>query len=160
MTGGCGSLRYIAPENYANKPYNLSADVYSLSIIIWEILSIKRAYMNMTVDMVKERVIKTHERPPIDEGKWGPAVTHMLRHGWHFDPKSRPSAGAIKRILKSELLKPSTQRRSSMVLTTTKTTTTISHHEVVEEEQIEPAIVRALPAKLSNVGRRRKTMEM
>ena len=41
MTGGTGSLRYLSPENFLGKPYNEKADIYSLSIIMWELLARK-----------------------------------------------------------------------------------------------------------------------
>lgn len=39
MTGGTGSLRYLAPENFLGKPYNEKTDIYSFSIIVWELLA-------------------------------------------------------------------------------------------------------------------------
>ena len=41
MTGGTGSLRYLSPENFLGKPYNEKSDVYSFSIIMWELLARK-----------------------------------------------------------------------------------------------------------------------
>ena len=41
MTGGTGSLRYLSPENFLGKPYNETADTYSFSIIVWELLARK-----------------------------------------------------------------------------------------------------------------------
>ena len=41
-----GSLRYMAPEvAIMGQPYNESCDVYSFTIVLWEMLSLKRAYM-------------------------------------------------------------------------------------------------------------------
>ena len=41
MTGGTGSLRYLSPENFLGKPYNEKSDIYSFSIILWELLARK-----------------------------------------------------------------------------------------------------------------------
>ncbi|CAN0322663.1 unnamed protein product, partial [Discosporangium mesarthrocarpum] len=39
MTGGTGSLRYMAPEIANHKVYNEKGDVYSFSLILWEMLA-------------------------------------------------------------------------------------------------------------------------
>lgn len=39
LTGLCGSLLYMAPEVFQNKPYNEKADVYSLGILLFELVS-------------------------------------------------------------------------------------------------------------------------
>jgi hypothetical protein len=36
MTGRIGTLRYMGPEVALKEPYNLKADVYSWSVILWE----------------------------------------------------------------------------------------------------------------------------
>ena len=40
LTGTTGSFRYMAPEVSLGKPYNLTADVYSWSMIMWFILAL------------------------------------------------------------------------------------------------------------------------
>ena len=40
----CGTLLYMAPEVIQKLPYKLSADVYSIGIMLWEIWNAKRAY--------------------------------------------------------------------------------------------------------------------
>ena len=40
----CGTLLYMAPEVIQQLPYKLSADVYSVGIMLWEIWNAKRAY--------------------------------------------------------------------------------------------------------------------
>jgi serine/threonine protein kinase len=120
MTGGCGSLRYIAPENYFRGPYNLSADVYSFCIPMWEIISVERAYTGMSVQDVTQKVIvqATHRPSPIlNAQEWGPELVHVVTHGWHKVPKCRPRMSVIIRVLKKLLLEPSTQRRSSLLMT-------------------------------------------
>ena len=38
----CGAYLYMAPEVLRKRPYALSADVYSLGIVLWEIWNAKR----------------------------------------------------------------------------------------------------------------------
>ena len=44
LMSGAGSPRYMAPECLALEQYNLKADIYSFSIILWAILSASRPY--------------------------------------------------------------------------------------------------------------------
>ena len=48
MTGETGSMRYMAPEVVLSQPYNEKVDVYSFSIMLWQ----------MTTDVVPFRELK------------------------------------------------------------------------------------------------------
>ena len=52
MTGNTGTLRYMAPEVYFNKKYNLNVDVYSLGLIIYYIYTDERPFNNYTVELM------------------------------------------------------------------------------------------------------------
>ena len=39
LTGNTGTLRYMAPEVVMGRSYNQSVDVYSFSILIWQIVT-------------------------------------------------------------------------------------------------------------------------
>ena len=47
LTGTTGSLRYQAPEVALGLPYNESCDVYSFSIVLWEILVMKHSKITL-----------------------------------------------------------------------------------------------------------------
>ena len=44
MTGMVGSLRFMAPEVMLKQPYNQAIDVYSFSIVLWEMLACEKPY--------------------------------------------------------------------------------------------------------------------
>ena len=60
---GAGSPRYMAPEVLESKPvYNLKADVYTFSIVMWEVLALKKPYafargMGSLVDHVGKSIL-------------------------------------------------------------------------------------------------------
>jgi serine/threonine protein kinase len=35
MTGNVGTVSFIAPEVFENKPYDATADVYSFGMVMW-----------------------------------------------------------------------------------------------------------------------------
>ena len=62
---GAGSPRYMAPEVMGEYPrYNLKADVYTYSILMWEILALKKPYafarsMSELIDYVGKYIVDT-----------------------------------------------------------------------------------------------------
>jgi serine/threonine protein kinase len=65
LTGMTGSLRYMAPENYNRQPYNESIDIYALSIIIWQTLTLQHLYPNHDKAMIIELVVQRGNRPEL-----------------------------------------------------------------------------------------------
>jgi len=98
MTGYTGSLRYMAPEVATNQAYDESVDVYSLALVLWEIASLERPYRGYNKSKFFERVVRNHERPPLDHpdaDEWPGPFRTILRDGWAFDPEQRPSACGV-----------------------------------------------------------------
>eukprot|EP00568_Trieres_chinensis_P004789 CAMPEP_0183315620 /NCGR_PEP_ID=MMETSP0160_2-20130417/52375_1 /TAXON_ID=2839 ORGANISM="Odontella Sinensis, Strain Grunow 1884" /NCGR_SAMPLE_ID=MMETSP0160_2 /ASSEMBLY_ACC=CAM_ASM_000250 /LENGTH=293 /DNA_ID=CAMNT_0025481227 /DNA_START=191 /DNA_END=1068 /DNA_ORIENTATION=+ len=50
MTGNIGSYRYMAAEVFLCLPYNLSADVYSYGILLWQIMALDTPFKDMAQD--------------------------------------------------------------------------------------------------------------
>ena len=52
MTGTTGTIRYMAPEVYFGKYYDLSADVYSLGVIIYYVFSGSRPFLDYNTQTI------------------------------------------------------------------------------------------------------------
>ena len=87
-----GSLCYMAPEILLGHGTQLASDVYSLTIVLWELCTIELPMARFdTMEQVKQRVAK---------GKWRPSVSHIpsgelrqqIRKGWSSNPSDRPTA--------------------------------------------------------------------
>merc|ERR1719253_1682711 len=48
MTERAGTPRYMAPEVLSNRPYGLPSDVYSWSILSWEVLTEEKPFEGTT----------------------------------------------------------------------------------------------------------------
>jgi serine/threonine protein kinase len=83
-----------------NQPYNEKADVYSLGIIIWEILSLQRPFDLYNVQDMHERVIQGDERPPLDEN-WPSDLKILLQNCWSSSSSKRPDARYVEATLKA-----------------------------------------------------------
>lgn len=103
MTGFTGAIRYMAPEVGLKEPYNLKADVYSWSMILWYIMALEPPMGLYTPKMFMERVHKMGYRPMIKERKWPAGVNRLMKISWSDDINERPSFSQIKAILRKEL---------------------------------------------------------
>jgi Protein tyrosine and serine/threonine kinase len=90
----------MAPEVALNEPYGLPADLYSFSVLFWEVLSLDKAYGRLSVDEHKERVIRGNERLPL---KWSKGLNQILCDCWTRDQRSRPEAAEVKLMVRQEI---------------------------------------------------------
>ena len=63
MSGKVGTLRYMAPEIALHQPYNVSADVFSLAMVAYEMLSLQKPFDGWTRDMHSNLVCTRGMRP-------------------------------------------------------------------------------------------------
>jgi serine/threonine protein kinase len=103
LTGMTGAMRYMAPEVGLGKPYNLSADVYSWSMIMWFILALEPPFGFYTEDMIRDRVFKRGSRPAIFHS-WPQQLAEVMKRAWHVDISVRPSFAEICTVLKLEMV--------------------------------------------------------
>ena len=101
-----GTQRYMAPEVFSSKGvYGLSADVYSLSLVIWQMLSLKIPFDGLSLEDHEVKVYQKGQRPKLRHSKWPEPVTLLIRDGWHTDPSCRPSMNMIFDIITTWLKK-------------------------------------------------------
>ena len=115
----------MSPEVAMNLPYNLKADVYSWSMVLWYVLALEPPMGLYTHNMFLERVFRKDTRPAINQ-KWSKGLAHLLQCCWSKDIDVRPSFKEICSILREEVsrIDPNSQfdsddlPRDSMTVTT------------------------------------------
>jgi serine/threonine protein kinase len=100
LTGGTGSLRYMAPEVAANQPYNEKADVYGFGVILWEMLANDLPYKKLHTNNFYREVVKKKIRPPMDP-LWPLEVVRLIEDCWAHDPDKRPTFRKIIQMLQN-----------------------------------------------------------
>eukprot|EP00980_Cylindrotheca_fusiformis_P029158 scaffold22740_cov139-Cylindrotheca_fusiformis.AAC.12 len=124
LSGNTGSLRYMSPEVARSEPYNLSADVYSFGLLLWQICSLDLPYDGMNRQDHSELVVYGDERPQLDSS-WSTPLRILMKRAWESDPLVRPSMDSIYKILRREICAlrdgddsglEHTKRRSTFVL--------------------------------------------
>eukprot|EP00581_Thalassiosira_minuscula_P009927 CAMPEP_0183708554 /NCGR_PEP_ID=MMETSP0737-20130205/4832_1 /TAXON_ID=385413 /ORGANISM="Thalassiosira miniscula, Strain CCMP1093" /LENGTH=515 /DNA_ID=CAMNT_0025936447 /DNA_START=214 /DNA_END=1761 /DNA_ORIENTATION=- len=99
-----GTPRYMAPEVGLYQPYNLSADVYSFSMLLWEILALEKPLKDFTYQRLKNEIFIEGERPPI-RAIFNKRLRNLVDLGWSQYAPERPSIGEVYNTLKREYLK-------------------------------------------------------
>jgi len=102
LSGNTGSLRYMAPEVALSEPYNLTADVYSFGLLLWQVSSLELPYDGMKRSDHSKHVVRGNERPHLDSA-WSTPLRILMKRAWEADPALRPSFKSMARILKREI---------------------------------------------------------
>jgi serine/threonine protein kinase len=97
----CGTLAWTAPEILSGRDYTKSADVYSLGIVMWEILTRREPYEDCHFMELALRVREGH-RPSVPSD-CPPAYSDLMTRCWHASPSSRPSADSVVRAVEGML---------------------------------------------------------
>ena len=115
-TGLTGSRRYMAPEVVQCKNYGLSADVYSYSIVFWEVFSSQKepAYPKMDLNQHFEQVVLKHKRPNKKRISklLSKQLEMMMVNMWDPNPLERPNFKSICEQLGAECVLMNATNRS------------------------------------------------
>jgi serine/threonine protein kinase len=102
LTGHTGSLRYMSPEVARYLPYNLSADVYSFGILLWQLYSMSMPFETMSRSAHSQFVVYGGERPPLDPA-WPESLQEIMTTCWQEVPYQRPTMKDVCYLLQQEL---------------------------------------------------------
>merc|ERR1719352_1567883 len=98
-----GAMRYMAPEVGLGKPYNLSVDIYSWSMIMWFILALEPPFGFYTEGMIRDRVHRRGSRPAVFDS-WSKPIGNLMKNAWDNNISTRPSFSEICSTLKMEMM--------------------------------------------------------
>mmetsp|Transcript_5159 Transcript_5159/g.13881 ORF Transcript_5159/g.13881 Transcript_5159/m.13881 type:complete len:130 (-) Transcript_5159:756-1145(-) len=114
----------MAPEVVLSKDYGLSVDVYSFSIVAWEVLTCKAAYESMNADQHFEFAVMKSKRPKIGnkmKRKYSQQLLVLLERMWSANPADRPTFKSICEILSSLVMLANERRGTASSLDSNRT---------------------------------------
>ena len=94
MTAETGTYRWMAPEVIEHRPYGGKADVFSFGVVLWELLTGRVPYADMTPLQAAVGVVQKGLRPAIPQGC--PAgLAEVMAACWDASPAARPAFGDL-----------------------------------------------------------------
>lgn len=103
MTASTGSRRYMAPEVAFGDFYDVSADVYSFSIFLWELMTLDKPFVHMSRTVHEELVLSGGLRPKVTKATGSPRLQRLLQKGWSVNPATRPTFATIVAELREDI---------------------------------------------------------
>ena len=106
MSGKVGTLRYMAVEVAMHRPYNVAADVYSWSMVCYELMTLQKPFGGWTRDMHNNLVCGKGVRPEFTTDI-NMQLKQLLEQCWAQKAKDRPNMRQVVdrlRIMEEEQL--------------------------------------------------------
>ena len=89
---------WMAPEVFLGANYDERVDVYSLGIVMWEIITSRRPFEDVSPWLIPAAVVERRQRPALPE--WIPApYAELISAAWAQDHTQRPSAQQLLECL-------------------------------------------------------------
>lgn len=84
----------MAPELWRGEEYDESADIYSLGIVLWEILTLSHPYEGVSQAHLP-MLVAAQRRRPIIPPHAPPEFVRLVTACWADNPADRPSAEEV-----------------------------------------------------------------
>jgi len=92
-----GTAAYMAPEQLQSGDVTAAADIYSLGLVLLELLTARRAFTGLPHEMATARLTRSPNIPSRVPGPW----RDLLRSMTDRTPSRRPSAGEVRDRLRT-----------------------------------------------------------
>eukprot|EP00540_Astrosyne_radiata_P007513 CAMPEP_0116837430 /NCGR_PEP_ID=MMETSP0418-20121206/8648_1 /TAXON_ID=1158023 /ORGANISM="Astrosyne radiata, Strain 13vi08-1A" /LENGTH=476 /DNA_ID=CAMNT_0004467311 /DNA_START=12 /DNA_END=1442 /DNA_ORIENTATION=- len=93
-----GSRRYMAPEMIQRNWHTKSVDVYSFGVLLWELCSLERPFLNFSSAEHYARVVQHKERPGLCY-YWPKKLQALIQKCWSHNCGQRPTMSAVVKSL-------------------------------------------------------------
>ena len=99
LTHNAGTFRYKAPELYEHAEYNTAIDIFSFTLVVYEILALEPFFDPELSEAQVMRLAINGSHPDLSSkaafGRVSPFMWKIIEDGWSTNPRDRPSALSI-----------------------------------------------------------------
>uniref|UniRef100_A0A0N4ZKM2 Tyrosine-protein kinase n=1 Tax=Parastrongyloides trichosuri TaxID=131310 RepID=A0A0N4ZKM2_PARTI len=100
-------IRWLSPETINNKEFNLSTDVWSFGVVIWEIFSRCQSEPYPLMNNHEAKAVIVSNKPPmLAPPNTPPEIQNVMNACFIRDPKRRPSFKDLLKILSPNEMPP------------------------------------------------------
>jgi hypothetical protein len=98
-------LLLLRTEVWLGKPYNAACDVYSFTLLLWQMLALRQPFSKIVgEEAFVEKVVKNNARPPLKK-TWRATLKTVISDCWSQDMKDRMTMAQVRQQLQDELLR-------------------------------------------------------
>jgi serine/threonine-protein kinase len=91
-----GTLTYLAPEQIATGEFSFASDVYSLGVILYEMLTLKKPFVGeTTIDVMKQILEREPIQPLTFRQEISPRLNDIIMKMMAKNPDERPTSASI-----------------------------------------------------------------
>ena len=164
--GVAGTPSYIAPEVLMGREYGVKADVYSLGVLINEMLATVAPYDDTPLAQLDlpafEAAVMAGGRPKLADCQ-NVALTQLVVECWHADADSRPTVESIMKTLERTDRDMQTQQQQQLIANATEAASSslddLPHHSAHCWLMTTPGCIRCRPHWQSKRGSCRRAVQ-
>jgi len=91
-----GTPYYLAPEVINGEPYGLKADVWSLGVLLYEMMALRKPFEATSLPSLALKIVATTYPPPPEQ--FSPELRAVLASMLQREPSARPSLDQLSRL--------------------------------------------------------------
>ena len=119
MTRDTGTQRYLAPEALRGRDYNAAVDTYAFGLNAWEMLTLRKPYVNLDATLHRAVVCPPTSQRPRLPAAWSSELRSVVASCWAPEQRDRPplaDAEARLRAIRADAARPKAPKKSASVL--------------------------------------------
>ncbi|CAI2178566.1 19872_t:CDS:2 [Funneliformis geosporum] len=91
--------RWTSPEKFRDEEYTKPSEIYSFSLILWEIINHKLPFHNVDHKDIKTKVLNGEHPQPETTNNVPVEYQEIMKKGWDLNPRSRPTIQEVFEVL-------------------------------------------------------------